>query len=112
MKQPVKTLEEIAATLETLRRTPATRRRFPKGFWESVIHLTESRSLKEICESLHLDPALVKRKIAAKRIDFCEVSFSPPPSSSVTIELNCDRFSAKIHGPISCIDRLSALLRG
>lgn len=111
MNQPVKTLEEIAATLETLRRNPTTRRRFPKAFWDSIVQLTESRPLKEICESLHLDPALVKRKIATKRIDFCEVSLSPPPSS-VTIELKCDRFSAKIQGPISCIDRLSVLLGG
>jgi len=107
------TLEQLAYKLNALRQNPATRRRFPKEFWDSLSRLAETHSLSEICRSLHLNPAYVKDKITKNREtklpDFCEVF--APFSGSVTIELSASGIQAKIQGPKECINYLIPLFR-
>jgi hypothetical protein len=114
MDQSLDTLDQLAISLDALRQNPMTRRRFPKEFWDSIFQLAKTHSLNDICHRLHLDPAYVKAKTShsqQEQLSFCELSLPPDSSASVFIELACGSLNAKIRGPVSCIDHISALFR-
>ena len=57
MKPQSDSLEEIHATLTSLRQEVTGRRKFPKELWNSIIRLTKIYSITEICQRLELSPA-------------------------------------------------------
>ncbi len=90
------TLEQIAATLDTLRQNPMTRRRYPKEVWDSIFQLTKTYSLNEICRRLRLNLTYLKDKMAfsqRERLDFANFPFRPdypatiPLNSAVAISM-------------------------
>lgn len=96
MNNQSKTLEEIQATLATLRESPGFRNRFPKQLWDSIIELAKVLPLQEICRQLEIQPAYLKHKIQQSKtvlsdtVDFQEISHSiqnPHLNSNVVIEL-------------------------
>jgi len=61
-----------------LRQNPLTRRKFPTNLWKSIIELTETYPLNEVCRELNLQPNYLKEKINEIRspiLDFQEVHF-------------------------------------
>ena len=108
------TLKCISANLNALRQDPKTRRKFPQKFWDSLFQLAKTLPLNEICQQLDLNPVYVKNKMSQyqqENLDFFECAFSDALTATVIIELSVGELRAKIQGPVSCIDRLSALLR-
>lgn len=114
MDQSLNTLDQLAITLDALRQNPLTRRRYPKEFWDSIFQLTKIHSLNDICRRLRFDPVYVKTKMKyskQEQLDFCELPSPPDSSAAVFIELAHGSLNAKIRGPVSCIDHISALFR-
>jgi transposase-like protein len=108
-------IEEIRSTLIRLRQDPNTKRRFPREFWDSIIQLTKSYPIKEICRQLQINPAYLKDKMRESKEEFLEfreitMQGSLPLSNTITIELSTTAgLKAKIQGPIACMDSLCKL---
>lgn len=111
-------LEEIQARLILLRQNAITRCRFPQELWDSIIHLSKTHPIKEICQRLQIHPVYLKRKIRQSHqtdtIDFREI----PPcvqetgTSLVVIELSLKSgLKARIQGPLACLNCLDALFK-
>jgi hypothetical protein len=108
-------IEDVCATLISLRQNPATKRKFPSEIWDTIVQLTKTYSREEICQRLQLNPALLKRKIEKRReqMKFHEVSLQNILPETVTIELiSKNGMQAKIQGPLSCLNCLQHLLGG
>lgn len=106
-------LEEIHATLTSLRQEVTGRRKFPKELWNSIIRLTKIYSVAEVCRRLEINPAYLKRKIHQSQqspsLDFQEISIQSPNSDTVVIELDSNTgLRAKIQGPVSCLGYLQS----
>ena len=109
-------IEEIRSTLIQLRRDPETRRKFPREVWDSIIRLTKTYSIQELCHQLQLTPTYLKKKLHEPKkqtLEFREISMPTglqPVSDAVTIELSMPSgLKAKIQGPISCMNNLFKL---
>jgi hypothetical protein len=120
MNQQIETLEEIRDTLVHLRANPKSRRKFPVEIWKSIIQLTHTYSLEQVCQQLDIQPAYLKQKIKQleqfqkNRVDFIEVSplFPITQADSVTIELTSSSgIKALIRGSTSCLNILSSLFK-
>jgi hypothetical protein len=108
------TVEEIRSTLDQLRQNPLTKRRFPQKLWDSIIQLTKTYPLNDICRQLDINPVYLRRKIQNTKkapLEFREVSFTALPSTNtVTIELSSTTgLKAIVQGSISCLDCLYKL---
>jgi hypothetical protein len=108
------TLEDVHATLTSLRQEVTGRRKFPKELWNSIIRLTKIYSVAEVCRHLEINPAYLKRKIHQSQqspsLDFEEISIQSPNLDIVVIELNSNSgLRAKIQGPVSCLGYLQSL---
>lgn len=122
MNDQPKTLEEIHAILATLRESSSFRNKFPKKIWNSIIELTKTLPLQEVCRRLNIQPAYLKRKIQqlqnthSETIDFQEVSFGTHetlPTDDVVIELiSISGLKARIQGPSTCLTYLTSLFGG
>ena len=111
-------LEQVHAVLMRVRQDPKTRRRYPKSLWDSIIHLTFTHPLKEVCQYLHINTTCLKRKIreSQESTDLDFVEFTQPSQSSsadiVVIELASESgLRAKIQGPLSCLNCIHMLFR-
>jgi DNA-binding transcriptional regulator YdaS (Cro superfamily) len=114
MNHQLNTLEEIHATLTSLRQQVTGRRKFPKELWSTIIRLTKTYSIAEISQRLEISPAYLKRKIHQSQpspsLDFQEVSIQGPNLGTVVIELDSSSgLRAKIQGPVSCLSCLQSL---
>lgn len=127
MNSPYHTIEEVHATLKELRQSNATRRRFPQALWDAIIALTRVYSLEEVCQSLDIHPVYLKRKMHSpqtpKNVEFEEIkcqipeipqkiecSISTTTPETVLIRLvSRDGLSAKIQGPLACLNCLNTL---
>lgn len=116
-----KSLEEVQASLKTLRENPNFRNRFPKKIWNSIIALTKVHPLKELCRQLEIQPAYLKRKMQQSQyapsdaIDFKEVFCGVQGThlDNVVIELMSDSgLRARIQGPSTCLNCLFSLFGG
>ena len=113
MKSQSDSLEEIHASLTSLRQEVTGRRKFPKELWNSIIRLTKIYPVAEICRRLELSPAYLKRKINQSQqspfLDFQEISIQSQHSDAVVIELESNSgLRAKIQGPVSCLGYLQS----
>jgi len=112
MNTKTTSIEEIRSTLARLRQDPTTKRRFPSELWDTIIQLTKTYSIKEVCRQLEIDPVYLKRKIPPPKkqdLEFREISPLLPPDV-ITIELTTIAgLKAKIRGPVSCLNHLSKL---
>lgn len=109
---PCMSIEEVRSLIEELHQGDKTRRRFPKEVWESIIQLTQTQSVEEVCKYLPIQPAYLRRKISQLRtepLEFREVTPQHPPGE-VVIELQGYGVSAKILGPMGCLDYLCRLM--
>jgi transposase-like protein len=111
-------IEKIRSSLDQLRQDPNTRRKFPRELWASIIHLTKTYPVEEVCRRLQIHPVYLKRKIHQSKepaLEFREIVMPAVQSApdTVTIELrSADGLQAKIQGPSSCLNYLSKLFRG
>ncbi len=106
-------LEEIQSTLSRLRQDPNTKNKFPRQLWNSIIHLTKTRSSEEVCRLLHIQPAYLKHKMQQRQetsLEFHEISIKSAPEETVMIELyEKSSLRAKIQGPVTCLNYLQQL---
>jgi hypothetical protein len=107
-------LDEIHTTLMRLRQGATTRRKFPKELWTAIIHLTKTHSIEEVCQRLQINPIYLKRKIHQSKktepLEFHEVQLQGLNSGMVVIELSSNTgLSARIQGPLSCLNCLQSL---
>lgn len=117
MNSKVVSLEEIHSSLMRSRQDPATRRKFPKELWESIIRLTEIHSIEKICRYLKINPAYLRTKIRRQQEptfpEFREISIKDSCTEVIVIELSSDSgLRARIQGPPSCLNCLKPLFRG
>lgn len=108
-------LEEIHSTLTRLRQDPKTKKRFPSEIWDAIIHLTETHSFDQVCQTLQIHPAHLKRKIRERitPFEFQEISLQTAASDTIVIELSSTKgIKAKIHGPLSCLNYLHQFFGG
>lgn len=116
MDSHIQSLKELSASLKDFRQNPSTRRNFPKEVWNSIISLTETLPIEEICKELEIHPAYLKRKMSKLRqpaaLDFQEIT-SSISLGIVTIELESNTgLKAKIQGSLDYIRVLQILFRG
>lgn len=123
MNQP-KTINDVQAVLTTLRNSSGSRRKFPKEVWDSIIHLTKTQSIEQVCRQLQLQPAYLKRKMQqlqkvssqTAEMDFQEIAFPIQnfhSADTVVVELSSDSgLRAKIQGSSSCLNYITSLFKG
>jgi hypothetical protein len=108
-------IEDIRSTLDRLRQDPNTKRRFPRELWDSIIHLTKTYPIEEVCRRLDILPAYLKDKMHQFKeqvLAFHEIPIPVPLSfpDTITIELSTTTgLKAKIQGPPSCLNCLFKL---
>jgi hypothetical protein len=113
--QPI-TIDEVRYTLDQLRKDPKTKRRFPRKLWDSIIQLTKTNPLGDICRQLAIHPGYLKHKIKQSKsneFEFRELTFPAHLSTNeITIELSSHiGLKAVVRGPISSLDCLYTLFR-
>lgn len=111
MNTKLPSLEEMHTVLIQLRHDPKTKKHFPRKVWDTIIDLTKVHAFDEVCQQLPISPGLLKRKIRQQsRSDepkFQEISLSSTPCNTVFIEISArSGMTAKIQGPISCLNYL------
>jgi len=116
MNSKVLSLDDLRSILTRLRQDPKTRRKFPKDLWESIIRLTETHPIEEICQYLKINPSYLKNKIRKYHEptspEFHEISMQDSYSGIIVIELNSNcGLSARIQGPLACLSCLNSLFR-
>jgi hypothetical protein len=106
-------LEKIRATLSRLRQDPKTKCKFPREIWDSIIQLTKTCPLEEVCHHLDIQPAHLKSKILQSKpsaLEFQEISIQSPMVETVTISLSSSSgLKATVQGPLSCLTCLHQL---
>lgn len=111
-------IEKIRSAIDQLRQDPNTRRKFPRELWTSIIHLTKTYPVEEVCRRLQIHPVYLKRKIRQFKetaLEFREIVMPAVQSASdvVIIELrSANGLQAKIRGPFSCLNYISTLFKG
>ena len=111
-------LEKMRSILECLRQDSPNK--FSKEVWESIISLLENHSFEEVCRYLRIQPYYLKRKMRQYKraqnpeessLKFQEV-FIQNHSDSILIELKSEKgLTAKIQGPVSCLNYLHSLFK-
>jgi hypothetical protein len=118
----LETINDIYAVLTTLRKCSGSRRKFPKELWDSIINLTKTYSIQQVCRQLQLQPAYLKRKMqelqnaSSQTMDFQEIAFPTKGFHStdiVVVELSSNSgLKAKIQGSSSCLHYIASLFKG
>lgn len=115
MNSSTKTLDQVRVELVQARLDHSKRKKFPKELWDSIVQLTESHTIKEICKHLSISQALLRKKITKKdnsQPEFREIYLQDHFTNPITIELSSPTgVSAKIQGPLSCLQLLLPLFK-
>jgi len=116
MSKKINSIDKVKKALTLIRKKSKTK--FPKELWDSIINLTHTHSFQEVCESLQISPVYLKRKICQSQntnsLDFQEISMPAISSPEiVVIELNSSSgLSARIQGPLNCLNCIYTLFKG
>lgn len=116
MKIEESALEQIRSTLLSLREGSNRRRAFPREVWESIIELTKTHSVEEVCRQLRIHPPYLRckmREFAHPNLEFREISLEDSPADFISIELRTGSgLKAKIEGPLSSLKCLHQVFGG
>ncbi len=117
MSAKLASLEDIYSILTRLRQDPKTKKKFPSDIWDAIIRLTETHPLGQVCQTLKIHPAQLKRKMRERKtsspLEFQEISLQANFSDTIVIELSSAKgIKAKIHGPLSCLNCLHQFFGG
>ena len=118
MEAKCTSIDDIRSHLDQVRQNPKTRFKFPRELWDSIVQLTKTHSVEELCHLLDIKLSYLKYKVHQSKeqnLEFRELSVAASQVNleTVIIELSSSKgMKAKIQGPVSCLNYLCKFFGG